>query len=269
MRSIVVVLAAGAIALAASACSSSGGSPSASSGPAAGAGGTGGTIEGITWKLTSFDSAGTSTTVPAGVSADARFDGGKVAGSGGCNVYSGPATISGATIKIGLLVSTQMACTGPANDVERAYLANLEKAASFTATADALTLFDGSGAAILVYAKGAANPLEGEWNVTGYNNGRQAVTSPIAGTTLTATFTADTVSGSAGCNDYNGSYKLDGDKVTIGPLATTRKACDQAIMDQETEFLTALQTPATVEQSGGIVTLRDASGATQVTLGAK
>ena len=267
MRHITIVLAVGALALATGACSTSGSSSAATAG--AGAGGTGGTIEGIRWQLTSFDSAGTSTTVPAGVTADARFTGGAVAGSSGCNSYTGPATVTGSTIKIGPLASTQMACSGAGGDVERVYLANLAKAASFTATADALTLYDGGGAAILVYAAGSANPLEGEWNVTGYNNGRQAVTSPIAGTTLTAIFTADHVSGSAGCNDYNGAYKLDGDKVTIGPLATTLKACDQAIMDQETEFLAALQTPATVEQSGATLTLRDAGGATQVTLGPK
>ena len=58
--------------------------------------------------------------------------------------------------------------------------------------------------------------------------------------------------------------------MTIGPLASTRKACEPAAtMDQETAFLTALQNSATVEQTGGIVTLRDASGATQVTLVAK
>ena len=67
----------------------------------------------------------------------------------------------------------------------------------------------------------------------------------------------------------DGSYTLDGDKVTIGPLATTRKACEQAVMDQETAFLAALQTPATVEQNGGVVTLRAADGATQVTLAGK
>ena len=37
-------------------------------------------------------------------------------------------------------------------------------------------------------------------------------------------------------------------------------------MDQETLFLTALQTPTTVETYGGIVTLRAASGETQVVL---
>jgi len=263
MRRFVFLLAVGAIAVISTACSSTGGaSPSA-------AGGAGGTIEGVTWKLSSFLSGSTSTTVPAGVTVDARFADGKVAGSGGCNRYSGPAPVTGSTIKIGPLVSTQMACAGPASDVESAYLADLAKVTSFTATPTALTMFDATGAQILVFAAGPDNALEGEWTVTGYNNGRGALTSPIAGTTLTATFLADTVAGSAGCNDYNGSYTLDGDKVTIGPLATTRKACDQAIMDQETEFLTALQTPATVEQSGGTVTLRDAAGAMQVTFAPK
>jgi hypothetical protein len=36
------------------------------------------------------------------------------------------------------------------------------------------------------------------------------------------------------------------------------------IIDQETAFLKALQTPATVETRGATVTLRDASGATPV-----
>jgi heat shock protein HslJ len=230
------------------------------------AGGTGGTIEGPTWKLASQAVNGAVAAVPAEVHADARFGDGKVAGSGGCNVFGGPATISGAKITVGALISTQMACDGPAGDVETAYLANLAKAATFTATADALTIFDASGATLLVYAAGPANPLIGSWVVTGYNNGQQAVVSPLAGMTLTAVFTADAVSGNGGCNTYNGDYSLDGDAVTIGPLGSTRMACDQAVMDQETQLLAALQVPSTVEVSGGNVTLRDADGAMQVTL---
>ena len=65
--------------------------------------------------------------------------------------------------------------------------------------------------------------------------------SPAVGSTVTATFTADSVFGSSGCNDYNGAYTLTGTTLKIGPLATTRKACDQPLMDQETAFLTALQ----------------------------
>ena len=47
-----------------------------------------------------------------------------------------------------------MACQGPAADVEKAYLDLLAKAATFTATADALTMFDAAGKTSLVYAAG-------------------------------------------------------------------------------------------------------------------
>jgi heat shock protein HslJ len=260
MRRLILLLTIGALAVATAACSSSGSSSS---------GGTGGTIEGITWQLKSYDVSGTSTNVPADVFVDARFAGGTVAGSSGCNVYNGPAVITGSAIKIGPFAGTLIACEGPAGAAESAYLDSLAKAATFTATADALTLFDAAGTAILVYAAGPANPLVGSWNVTGYNDGKGAVKSPDAGSTLTADFTADAVSGSSGCNTYSGAYKLEGANVTIGPLASTRMACEQALMDQETAFLTALQTPGIVEQSGGIVRIRDAAGAIQVTFGPK
>jgi len=229
-------------------------------------GAAGGTIDGTSWRLKTYPVSGTQTPVPAGVIVDARFGGGRIAGSGGCNTYTGTAAASGSTLKIGPLATTQRACPDPAASVEGAYFQALGAVATFTATADALTLFDGAGKILLVYAAGPANVLEGTWDVTGYNNGKQAVTSPIVGTTLTADFTADAVSGSGGCNDYTGPYTLSGTTVKIGPLAMTRKACAQATMDQETAFLLALQSATTVEQTGGIVTLRDASGATQVTL---
>jgi heat shock protein HslJ len=251
-----VTLLVGAIVLSAMACSGS-------------SAGTGGPIEGTTWKLTSYDVGGTSTTVPADVFVDARFATGTVAGSSGCNIYGGPATVTGSALKVGQLTGTLIACEGPEADVETAYLAHLGTAASFTATADGLTIYDPDGKASLVYAAGPANPLIGEWVVTGFNNGKGGVNSPAVGTTLTATFTADSVSGSGGCNTFTGSYKLDGTNVTIGPLASTQMACEQAVMDQEAAFLAALQTPSTVEQGGANVSLRDATGSTQVTFGPK
>jgi heat shock protein HslJ len=243
------------------ACSSSGGGS---------AGGTGGTLDGTAWTLKTYDVSGTATALPSGMLIDAKFAGGKVSGFAGCNVYTASAVISGANLKVGPAATTAMACEPAVSTVETAYLANLAKSATFTATSDALTIFGSDGKQLLAYGAASANPLEGEWNVTGYNTGAQAVTGPITGTTLTATFTADgQVGGNAGCNSYSGTYKLDGTSLTVGPLATTMMACDQAIMDQETQFLTALQTPTTVETSGATVTLRAASGETQVILGPK
>ncbi|MBN1937786.1 MAG: META domain-containing protein [Anaerolineae bacterium] len=85
--------------------------------------------------------------------------------------------------------------------------------------------------------------LEGtSWTLLAYRK-----TSPIEGTTITATFEEGRVSGSAGCNSYSGLYEVDGDKITVGALAITMMACvePQGVMEQEqtfTEFLGAAQT---------------------------
>jgi heat shock protein HslJ len=48
------------------------------------------------------------------------------------------------------------------------------------------------------------------------------------------------VSGSTACNSISGSYALDGSALTFGPLATTRMACEDALMVQEVAVLEAL-----------------------------
>jgi copper homeostasis protein (lipoprotein) len=48
------------------------------------------------------------------------------------------------------------------------------------------------------------------------------------------------VHGSGGCNRLMGSYRLDGDRLAFGPLATTRGACPSG-METEQAFLKALE----------------------------
>ncbi|HLA16026.1 MAG TPA: META domain-containing protein [Candidatus Limnocylindrales bacterium] len=230
-------------------------------------GGTGGTIQGVRWVLSSHDVSGTATPVPGGVTVDATFEAGTVDGSGGCNSYNASYKVNGSKIEIGQIASTLILCDGPGGDVETAYFAALPTAASFTATGDTLTLFNASGAAILVYKAGPANPLVGDWAVTGYNDGATGVVSPATGTELTATFGEDgTLAGSAGCNTYNGSYTQTGEAIAIGQLATTRKACEEAVMTQETKFLAALQASTSYRINGDVLTLVQSDGSNGVTL---
>jgi heat shock protein HslJ len=46
--------------------------------------------------------------------------------------------------------------------------------------------------------------------------------------------------GSTGCNSLNGTYTVDGAALTVGPLATTRMACEENLMAQEAAVLEAL-----------------------------
>ncbi len=78
----------------------------------------------------------------------------------------------------------------------------------------------------------------------------------------TVEFGADgAVSGSTCVNRYSGKASIDGNKLSFGPLATTRKAGPPALMDQEQKFSTALGTVAAFEfGEPGILYFLDSSG---------
>jgi heat shock protein HslJ len=225
-------------------------------------------LEDTSWGLVSYvDGAGGTVEVPDGVSATALFADGTVSGSGGCNRFSAPFQLEGDALTIGLAASTLMACPDPQSSVEAAYLAALDRTAGYQTDASSLTLLDDAGTALLTFDVIEPVALTGtEWTAVGINNGAEAIVSTQAGVTVTATFGSDgTVSGSAGCNTYSGSYTVDGDAIEIGPLASTQKACEPTdLMTQEAAFLAAMENATTYSIDGSILELRDDSGALQV-----
>jgi len=48
------------------------------------------------------------------------------------------------------------------------------------------------------------------------------------------------VSGSGGCNHIAGQAEIQGERITFGPMISTKMACAPAVMDQESKFLAAL-----------------------------
>ena len=61
------------------------------------------------------------------------------------------------------------------------------------------------------------------------------------GTQPTMTFTiAGTTAGTSSCNRYSAPYRLAGEGLTFGPAISTKMACPQPAMDQETRFLQIL-----------------------------
>lgn len=70
------------------------------------------------------------------------------------------------------------------------------------------------------------------------------------------------IAGNAGCNAFTGAGAFRKGNVKVGVLASTRKACQPAVMDQEQKFLAALGRAARFETlAGGRMILRDSSGA--------
>ena len=48
------------------------------------------------------------------------------------------------------------------------------------------------------------------------------------------------VGGSGGCNTYRGDFAVDGETISIGPLASTKRGCPGPAGEIETTYLAAL-----------------------------
>ncbi len=150
-------------------------------------------------------------------------------------------------------------------DLETAYIAALGDVTGYQVTGNQTGLVLTGGTAALTFTPQApteALPLEGTaWTLTTIAKpDTQAVSSTIAGTRVTAQFDAGTVSGSGGCNTYHGTYEASGTSLTFGPLAATRKMCEQDVSTQEQGYLAALDATASFTIDGDQLSLSDDAG---------
>ncbi|MCB9135331.1 MAG: META domain-containing protein [Anaerolineales bacterium] len=108
-----------------------------------------------------------------------------------------------------------------------------------------------------------APALDGtKWDFGGFST-PDSLTPPVADTGITLDFTGDQVGGSAGCNGYGGSYKLDGNNLTFSSegFMRTMMFCDpQEVMDQEDKFLSWLAGAQTVALDGDHLTIHTSEG---------
>jgi heat shock protein HslJ len=155
-----------------------------------------------------------------------------------------------------------MMCPPPGDAVERAYVAALERVASWRSENEELTLLDSNGEEVLRYQP--ATPV-GSWQATAFLQG-DSVTSVLGGTEITASFDENgQLTGSAGCNAYNASYTLGRGQIEIAMPTATRKTCAEpaGIMEQEAAYLAALAMAAGSRVDGRVLQLLTAEG-TQV-----
>jgi heat shock protein HslJ len=160
-----------------------------------------------------------------------------------------------------------MACGEPEGIMEQemAYLAALEMASSYQfEDQQRLILLDSEGRRVVDYKPARTFELtETIWSLENYNNGQEAIVSVLEGSEISANFDeGGNVSGVAGCNNYSGTYQIEGDKISIelGPL--TMMFCEQpeGVMDQETAYLQALESVASFHILGDEMVMRDESG---------
>ena len=89
------------------------------------------------------------------------------------------------------------------------------------------------------------------WNLTAINQDH-----PLEGTETTLAFKDTQISGKA-CNLYSGSYQVNGDEISFGPLTQTEMACmePEGIMAQEQIYLELLRDAPRFELVDDVLTI--------------
>ncbi len=79
------------------------------------------------------------------------------------------------------------------------------------------------------------------WEFFAHSSLEEGIVDKLPDTQPTIAFAGSTVAGSDGCNDFTGTYDTSsGNMIEIGPLASTQKACDPAVMEQAAIILSIL-----------------------------
>ena len=209
---------------------------------------------------TSLDGDWKSTTSNATV----RFEKGKISGNDGCNQFMGNYATQGNTLSVSdKMMSTMIACPGMEKSV--AFKSALTSAKIYENNGTTLVLIGASGKTLLELKHLTSTPEEGLYTIHYINNGKQAVVSvqhPI-----TMYLGADgKMNGNGSCNQYTTSYTVKEKQITIGVPATTRKMCSPELMEQEQQFLNALQKSFNISRNGEKWEIRDSAGALQFSM---
>ena len=169
---------------------------------------------------------------------------GALSGSGGCNQYSTTYRTDGSSIAIGQIASTLMACEGDRGAQETAFLSALQGATTWRLGDDGNLVLSGAGdivagppVAEAPSGDAGTSDLAGsDWTLVDMGG-----TADFARLVPTLHFGEDgMVSGFAGCNKFSGSYTVTGDELSLGPLASTKMACEPPASAVESAMLEAL-----------------------------
>jgi heat shock protein HslJ len=217
------------------------------------------------WTLVEYGDPANPTVVAEGIALTLTITPeGQISGFSGCNTFSGTAqAASDGTMTIGPLATTLMACA-QGMEQETAYLSALQNARGFSFnSAGRLEIKYGpeiEANQVMVFVVGEKTLTGTSWVLVASGDPNAPQTVPT-GTVITAEFSPDGfMTGLSGCNQYNVTYALQGDQVTMGPIAITQMTCPTG-MDIEQVYLQSLQTAQQLSISGQVLTITYNQGA--------
>ncbi len=233
-------------------------------------------LEGTLWTLISLGDIDEQRTPVEGSNFTAVFDriagvpSGIVSGETGCNAYNATYTANLTEIKVNLPATTRVACPDGLAEEEQAFFLGLNAATTYRILGNVLQMPYGEpGSQLMLTFEGSPisveadaldlTPLAGTfWYLSAF--GDQTI---LPGTEVTAQFDINedgitgTISGTGSCNGYNAAI---GPNFVIGPIASTLRACEPAVSQQETTYFSWLETAQGFSRVGDQLLIPTANG---------
>jgi heat shock protein HslJ len=171
-------------------------------------------------------------------------DDGRLTATAGCNsMGADKVSTSGGKLGVKELATTDMGCDAPRQAQDTWLSKVLTSEPTWKLTADKLELTSGTTVISLV-DKATAVPdlaLDGtKWTLETVSTGETASHSIVAGKAY-FTISGERVTGSTGCNAFQGVVARTGNKLTFGELVSTQRACLGETAVLEKTFLDAFQ----------------------------
>lgn len=190
------------------------------------------------------------------------LDGSRLSASAGCNSMIGKVSRGDGKLTVKDLETTGMGCD-PARHAQDDWLAKLlQDKPTWKLTGDKLTVSKGTTEIVLQDRETAQpdKPLDGtKWSLESVISG-QTASHTVGSEQAHLTIGGERVTGSTGCNSFQGIVAKSGNKLTFGELGMTLKACSGEKGKLERTLLAALKGELTYTIEANQLRLRDAKG---------
>lgn len=206
------------------------------------------------WQLESLWPPEIATPVVPGTDVTLGFGIDRYTGFGGCDWFMGMYSITNGELWMQQPAKTLAGCVNKpqATDQQATFLSMLQSVVTYEVKDNKLVFYNTDKQQMLTMVPLQAVPFEGTtWDALFAFTTEGGVWNPILpGANITAIFDGQTLSGSAGCNDYSATYQRQGDRLTLGPVTATKRSCatPEGVMDQEQAYLELLGKAQAIQQ---------------------
>lgn len=196
----------------------------------------GSVLVGSSWDLVSVFGE----SVISGTNVTLTFDEATFSGNAGCNTYNGGYSMSDNKIVISdQIITTMMACEEGVMQQETSYLAALPKVVAYQIDGTTLNLITELGNIVFAAPQNASFE-KNNWILQSIVISGTGMVSTMYDQSVTMIYDNGNVSGQSACNTYFSTATVAGNVLTLGPVGSTKMACEPEKMQRESEFFNAL-----------------------------